>query len=124
MSGIAGPTNPAWHEGQFGTQPGSSRNEGHQGELREEQEKIKQLHKFNYRCFSYLIRRILLGVSDSIHAGLEKYCANSYHVRYARFKTALYTWPHSEWVEIFCLELQCCSLGRQRMCGEVPAQQV
>lgn len=42
MSGIAGPTNPAWHEGQFGTQPGSSRNEGHQGELREEQEKIKQ----------------------------------------------------------------------------------
>lgn len=40
------------------------------------------------------------------------------------FKTVLYTWPHSEWVEIFCLELQCCSLVGQRMCAEVPAQQV
>lgn len=75
MSGIAGPTNPAWHEGQFGTQPGSSRNEGHQGELREEQEKIKQLQKFNFRL-SYLIRLMLLCVSESIHVDVEKYCAN------------------------------------------------
>lgn len=75
MSGIAGPTNPAWHEGQFGTQPGSSPNEGHQGELKEEQEKIKQLQKFNSRCFSY--RMLWNPVSDSIHVGLEKHCANT-----------------------------------------------
>lgn len=53
MSGIAGPTNPAWHEGQFGTQTGSPLNEGHQEELREKQERINQLWKCNDRCVSY-----------------------------------------------------------------------
>lgn len=85
---------------------------------------IKQLHKFNYRCFSYLIRLILLCVSDSIHVDLGKHCANTVTMS-NMLSLRLFSTPGfiPNGLKYF-VEQQCCSLVRQRMCGEVPAQQV